>query len=287
MLSAVAADVRAGATTALFTLPDRELDRLARAARRLSDHTGAPLADLLERLESHHIALSRVDSVAEAQAAGTRLTGVLLTALPLAALGLGHAIGSNPLGMLLGSEVGVVCAALAVCLQLTGFAWADRLARPRADRARSLTELAVAADLLSVTLRAGLPVGVAVSRVGEALEGPLSGQLVQIGRELQAGISPRQAWQRLAIAGSAKGSVPGPARRLVNAAQRTADSGAAMSGALSRCADDIRADAAHARQAHAQRMGVLLVFPLGLCFLPAFIFGGLVPVVLAVLGEVF
>ncbi len=341
-LSGVVADVRAGAAVPLFALPDRELDRMARAAQRLSDRTGAPLADLLERLESHHIALSRLDSAAEAQAAGIRLTGILLTLLPIAGLGLGHAMGVNPIGFLLGSEIGAVCVALAVGLQLTGFAWSDRLAHPRAHGARSLTEFAVAADLLAVTLRTGLPVGAAVSRVGDALEGWLSERLVQIGRELQAGVAPRQAWQRLLTADPAEGrgiglakllgtdpahgsgiglapgpaglasgrltadirrrsilglgrrlaarrgslaSILGPAWRLVNAARRSAESGAAMSGALSRCADDIRADVAHARQAQVQRMGVLMVFPLALCFLPAFVFGGLVPVVLAMLGE--
>jgi hypothetical protein len=34
------------------------------------------------------------------------------------------------------------------------------------------------------------------------------------------------------------------------------------------------------------RAGVLIVLPLGLCFLPAFVLAGLVPVVVAVLGDV-
>ena len=38
--------------------------------------------------------------------------------------------------------------------------------------------------------------------------------------------------------------------------------------------------------AAARRSGVLIVLPLGLCFLPAFVLAGLVPVVVAVLGDV-
>ena len=51
-------------------------------------------------------------------------------------------------------------------------------------------------------------------------------------------------------------------------------------------ADDLRADRAVAAEAAAQRAGVLIVLPLGLCFLPAFLLAGLVPVVVAVLGDV-
>ncbi|HEX7746632.1 MAG TPA: secretion system protein, partial [Micromonosporaceae bacterium] len=53
-----------------------------------------------------------------------------------------------------------------------------------------------------------------------------------------------------------------------------------------RVADDLRADRAAAAEAAARRAGVLVVLPLGLCFLPAFILAGLVPVIVAVLGDV-
>ena len=48
----------------------------------------------------------------------------------------------------------------------------------------------------------------------------------------------------------------------------------------------LRADRKVAVEAAAQRAGVLIVLPLGLCFLPAFLLAGLVPVVVAVLGDV-
>ncbi|PWU49675.1 secretion system protein, partial [Micromonospora globispora] len=55
---------------------------------------------------------------------------------------------------------------------------------------------------------------------------------------------------------------------------------------LTRLADDLRADRSTAAEAAARRAGVLIVLPLGLCFLPAFILAGLVPVIVAVLGDV-
>jgi len=275
-LAAAAADLRAGSAPPLFALPERELDRFARAARRLSDRTGASLAALLERLEVHQRALSRLDATAHAQAAGARLTAVLLIALPPLALALGHAIGADALGVLLQTQTGLACTAIAVALQLTGLAWTDRLSRSRNDPLH--TELAVACDLMAAALRAGSPVSSAVLAAGDVLEGPLSAALTQIGRELAAGVPPKQAWQRLCGLDAA--------RRVINAARRTSESGAAMSGALSRCADDLRADAAHERHARLQQASVLLVLPLGLCFLPAFLLAGLVPVVLAVISEV-
>jgi Flp pilus assembly protein TadB len=274
-LASAAADLRAGSAPPLLSLPERDADRFARAARRLSDRTGAPLADLLERLETHQRALSRLDAAAHAQSAGGRLTALLLIGLPALALAIGQSTGIDVLNMLLQTDTGLACVAGVVVLQLAGLAWTDRLARSRTDPLHA--ELAVASDLIAAALRAGSPVPSAVLRVGEALEGPLSASLTQIGRELAAGVPPAQAWQRLRRLDAA--------RRLINAAQRTSESGAAMSGALTRCADDLRADAAHERQARVQRASVLLMLPLGFCFLPAFVLGGLVPLVLAVVSE--
>jgi len=276
LLASAAADLRAGSAPPLIALPMPAIDRFARAARRLSDRTGAPLADLWERLEAHQRALSRLDSSAHAQAAGARLTALILVALPPLALALGHTIGADALGVLLKSHTGFVCTAIAVALQIAGLAWTDRLSRSHTDPLH--TELAVASDLMAAALRAGSPVPSAVLHTGDVLEGPLSAPLTQIGRELAAAVAPRQAWQRIGHLDAA--------RRLTNAAQRTAESGAAMSGALTRCADDLRVDAAHEREARVQRASVLLMLPLGLCFLPAFLLAGLVPVVLAVVSEV-
>jgi Flp pilus assembly protein TadB len=275
-LTSAVADLRVGSAPPLFALPMPEVNRFARAAKRLSDRTGAPLADLWERLESHQRSLSRLDASADAQAAGGRLTALILVVLPLLALVLGHSIGADPLRILFQTPTGVFCTAIAVTLQLAGLAWTDRLSRSGTNPLH--TELAVAADLMAAALRAGSPVPSAVLHAGEVLEGPLSAPLTQIARELAAGVSPRQAWQRIGGLDAA--------RRLTNAALRTSESGAAMSGALTRCADDLRLDAANDRQARVQRASVLLMLPLGLCFLPAFLLAGLVPVVLAVVSEV-
>jgi pilus assembly protein TadC len=151
-------------------------------------------------------------------------------------------------------------------------------ARLREERQAAAADLPLGADLLAAALRAGAPVERAAEAVADALGGPLGERLRRTARSLRLGAGPAEAWNHL-------GGVRG-ADRLIAAAVRSSASGGALAGALGRLADDLRADRAVAVEAAAQRAGVLIVLPLGLCFLPAFLLAGLVPVLIAVLGDV-
>ncbi|MFE9202680.1 hypothetical protein [Micromonospora sp. NPDC007230] len=105
----------------------RRIARMARAAVRLADRTGAPLAELLERVEADARAADRGLAAAAAQAAGARATAWLLAALPLGGIGLGYAIGVDPVAVLLHTTVGGGSAVAAVALQIGGLLWAERL----------------------------------------------------------------------------------------------------------------------------------------------------------------
>jgi pilus assembly protein TadC len=148
----------------------------------------------------------------------------------------------------------------------------------RGIRRRAVADLPLCADLLAAALRAGAPVDRAAAAVADALGGPLGERLDRTARSLRLGAEPAEAWAQVA-------DVPG-ASRLVAAAVRSSTSGGALAGALTRLSDDLRGDRAVAAEAAARRAGVLIVLPLGLCFLPAFLLAGLVPVVVAVLGDV-
>ncbi|WP_431937002.1 type II secretion system F family protein [Micromonospora sp. RP3T] len=127
-LGAVAADLRAGLPTRhLFDNGTGRIARLTRAAVRLADRTGAPLADLLDRIEADARAADRGLAAAAAQAAGARATAWLLAALPLGGIGLGYAIGVDPVAVLLHTPVGGGSAVAAVALQVGGLLWAERL----------------------------------------------------------------------------------------------------------------------------------------------------------------
>jgi pilus assembly protein TadC len=190
----------------------------------------------------------------------------------LAAAGAGVGIAlvvGGWLGPLLGVGVG-----------LAGHRWLARQPPPAAS-ARNLripAELPYAADLLAAALQAGAAPDVAARCVGQAIGGPLGERLVLVDRSLRLGAPAAEAWAYL-------GDAPGPAR-VAQAAIRSQHSGAAFAGSLQRVADDLRADHLIAADAAARRAGVLIVLPLGLCFLPSFVLAGLVPVIIAVLGEV-
>ncbi|WBB73281.1 hypothetical protein O7602_26965 [Micromonospora sp. WMMD1128] len=127
-LGAAAADLRAGLPVdGVFDSGTGRMVRLARAAVRLADRTGAPLADLLERIEADARTADRGLAAAAAQAAGARATAWLLAALPLGGIGLGYAIGVDPVEVLLHTPVGGGSALAAVALQIGGLLWAERL----------------------------------------------------------------------------------------------------------------------------------------------------------------
>ncbi len=151
-------------------------------------------------------------------------------------------------------------------------------ARVRRDRARAVADMPYAVDLLAAVLRAGQPVDAAVPLVAGAVGGPVGASLDRVGRSLALGVVPEAAWAQLS-------GLPG-GDRLAAAVHRSAESGAALARSLDRLADDLRAHRAAAVESAARRAGVLIVVPLGLCFLPAFIVAGIVPVIVAVFGDV-
>ncbi|MEU8232400.1 hypothetical protein AB0C12_22685 [Actinoplanes sp. NPDC048967] len=135
-LTALAADLRAGSAVGAMPLAaspagsrdsDRRLAELTAAVMRLAERTGAPAADLVERIEADARAGDRSRATAAAQAAGAQATAVLLAGLPVGGIALGYGIGVDPLDVLLGTPMGAACAIGAVLLQCAGLLWADRL----------------------------------------------------------------------------------------------------------------------------------------------------------------
>ena len=134
-LNSLAADLRAGlAAGPLVALRgpaaldvDPRLAELTSAVWRLAEQTGAPAADLVERIEADARSSDRSRATAAAQAAGAQATALLLAALPLGGIALGYGIGVDPLEVLLGTPLGGACAVGSVLLQAGGLLWADRL----------------------------------------------------------------------------------------------------------------------------------------------------------------
>jgi Flp pilus assembly protein TadB len=152
-----------------------------------------------------------------------------------------------------------------------------RLGAAPDDGSRLARDLPVACDLLAVCLTAGTPVGAAVGAVGGAVPGPLGERLVEVGALYRLGAAPRRAWS----------GVPPPVDALARAVVRAGESGSAVVPALQRLAADLRSSDRSDTEAAVRRAGVWVLAPLGLCFLPAFLCLGVVPLVLGIAADVF
>jgi type II secretion system (T2SS) protein F len=126
-------------------------------------------------------------------------------------------------------------------------------------------------DLLAACLRSGLPVPVAVRAVAQHMPSPAAAELATIADRLALGADPHAAWE-----------IPesSPVHKLARAARRSAHSGASLATVAQSVAAEVRAGALDLVAARGQRAGVLITGPLGLCFLPAFLALGVVPVVI-------
>jgi pilus assembly protein TadC len=148
----------------------------------------------------------------------------------------------------------------------------------RRRRERVTADLPFAADLMVACLRAGQPVSGAVETTAQAIGDPLGERLAWVGAQIRLGADPDAAWAALAD--------DAPLAPLARAMIRAAQSGAPVADVLTRLADDARQVARAAASAAVRKVGVQAVAPLGLCFLPAFVFLGIVPVVAALAGQI-
>ncbi|WP_437340114.1 type II secretion system F family protein [Mycobacterium colombiense] len=162
-------------------------------------------------------------------------------------------------------------------------AWRPTAAGRAPSRGTDPLAVASCLDVLAVCLGAGMAVSTAAAAAAPSAPPKLARVLRRAADLLALGADPAVAWS----------IPPGPRQAadpqidaLLRLARRSASSGAALAGAVGELAEESRNDAAHAATAAAERAGVLIAGPLGLCFLPAFVCLGIVPVVAGLAGDV-
>ena len=147
--------------------------------------------------------------------------------------------------------------------------------------------LAVASvfDLLAACLRAGLPMAGAARAVASGAPTVLGDSLRRAADLLALGSDAATAWELAARDATGK---PGAdeVESLARMARRSARSGASLAVAIGELAEQHRGAVEDVAAARAERAGVLISGPLGLCFLPAFLCLGIVPVVIGLAGRV-
>ena len=124
---------------------------------------------------------------------------------------------------------------------------------------------------------AGVAPGPALGLVADALDGPVSVELAALHRRLDLGADPASVWAELA-------AHPQLAP-LGRALARAHDTGASVTTAGARLARELR-ERSHAEvESRARSVSTRAAAPLGVCFLPAFVLLGIVPLVAGLVGS--
>ena len=170
---------------------------------------------------------------------------------------------------------GIAAPAVGGGVAVAAWFWLGRLDAATVVRARedAVAALPLTAELLSAAIAAGSAPLVAVEAVGAAVGGRLGAGLVAAAAAARVGLEPSAAWANLAA-----DPVLRPLARALAGADRHGVSPVAM---LRRVAEDARDAARWDAEARARALGARAAAPLGLCFLPAFVLVGIVPVVAA------
>jgi pilus assembly protein TadC len=150
---------------------------------------------------------------------------------------------------------------------------------PPAEAAGDPLAVASSLDVLSACLSSGMTVAGAAGAAAASAPRSLAVVLHRAADLLALGAEPALAW-------SDSGVDDRRVAALLRLTRRSSASGAALAQGVAELADQSRLDAADMAKAAAERAAVLIAGPLGLCYLPAFVCLGIVPVVVGLAGDV-
>ncbi|MCX6396312.1 MAG: type II secretion system F family protein [Propionibacteriales bacterium] len=175
----------------------------------------------------------------------------------------------------LGGAAGLVAGALAAA---SGWRVLGNVESPAAVRRRETLEreLPMAVHLLGAALGAGTSPVTAVLAVAEALPGPVADEFRGVHHRLFLGVEPAAAW----------GGLVGPLLPLGATMTRAHESGASVRDAVEHLAEDLRLGARARADGLARSVEVRASAPLGVCFLPAFVLLGIVPMTVGIFSSV-
>jgi tight adherence protein B len=216
----------------------------------VASRTGSPLAPALRALAGSLRDRAAAERAVRTALAGPRASARVVLALPGLGTLLGSFWGVDSVGVLTRTPAGWACVAVAVLLVAVARRWTHHLVAAAADDGRVPGLLL---DIWAIALSGG-------------------GAWTDAGRTIATVYGDRD-W-------------PEADRVRLAETLALADGAGIPAAALLRAdAVDRRADAAAEGLVRAERLGVRLVVPLGVCVLPAFVAVGVVPVVLGILSS--
>lgn len=241
-------------------------------ATKVSQQLGAPLAQILNRI-ADGIA-QNLEAAAKRHTAqvGPKASARLLGFLPLLALAMAHLIGVNVLALAFSGGWESLTFIVGIALMVAGNVWSAHMIRAAVKVPFNGLEPTLAMDILAACQYNGISVTASLEAVAAA-----SGEddLRVVARMLLLGADWQEAW---ASAGDKW-------RDLADILQPTWQQGASPVALLQRGATRIRNRETRQAVDAAEKLGVRLVIPLGICLLPAFFALGIVPVVISTLED--
>jgi pilus assembly protein TadC len=139
-----------------------------------------------------------------------------------------------------------------------------------------IAEVAGVIDLLALTLRGGVGLVEAMEAVASRVGGPLGLHLQTVAAAGRWGVEDATAWA----------SIPPAWQPAARALRMAAAAGVPPADALVRAAQEVRRGEEQRLEVATATLGIRVVLPLGLLFLPAFILTTVVPIVLALAQQV-
>jgi len=243
-------------------IPRAEWLQLA-AAWQVAEWSGAPLAGGLRAFADATRAVTAARRAVDVALSAPRATSRIVLVLPVIGLVIGVALGFDTLHILLGTGVGRACVVGAALLVGLASLWSSRLV----TSANPGDEIAgFRLELLAIAIGGGGSWVQARALVEDALTLYASSTSRATGSAIDSTASADNTDIGAIVALSERAGVPAAVLLRSEARERRRDA---------------RADA----ERSAERLGVLLMLPLGVCILPAFLLVGVVPLVLSLLSS--
>jgi len=139
-----------------------------------------------------------------------------------------------------------------------------------------VADVAAVIDLLALTLRGGVGLDEAMEAVATRVGGPLGLHLQTVAAARRWGVDDAAAWA----------SVPSAWQPAARALRMAATAGVPPADVLVRAAAEVRRAEQQRLEVATATLGIRIVLPLGLVFLPAFVLTTVVPIVLALAHQV-
>lgn len=172
-------------------------------------------------------------------------------------------------GALLGLEIGLCVGVVTLFIVARNPAWLTRDQHRR--KIQRELDLPGSLDLLAVCLRSGMPMSAAMELLAQEQHSSLARDFKFVASLLALGAGPEIAWTDFR-----QDEVLGP---VASAAIRAGESGSQLAESFDRLASQRRSELSWFAETIVRKIGVWAMVPLGLCFLPAFVCLGILPVV--------